>query len=923
MWSSFDRTLANGDSAGFIRRLDDGRYVLAEMDGPGAIVRIWSAEPRGKLQIIIDGGEQPLFDDEFANLFGGDTPPFLKPFVYVKDDQEAGGRYYHWSYAPIPYRRSCLVLCSSVCFYQFTYVTFPPGTAVTPLPQPPGQAEIQALGESARRFTEIGRPPVVGRLERLAITATAAEGESVSLAELEGPAIIRGVRLKWPDLDPQQGRTASIEFRWDDEQAPSILAPIHDFLGGSFRTLMIGTDDEGYGYNYYPMPFRERAAMSLVNGGDEPLSIGGELLLERGVELPGDLRTFHAWWNREIEATPAVVRSRDRVTNPICDPDENYLVADIRGEGHYVGTMHHRFGGSEGDEYVFVDGEGPPGSSPGTGNEDYFDMAWGPKTMDGPLAGGASVLGRAGCFRAHLADAIAFDQSLQFGFEVFCANTARYDYDSVAFWYQIEPHRPMATPLPPRARRFRTGPNAVDPRYTHTWDETEQAWVGMPHLPAEGEDLTVVRSDGPEPRVEEMLPVGPDWSGGKQLAADLRPGQGFTVALPPADYTGWHSLTIALTTGDAYGQVALTTDAPSRLRPIAAREAAPVQFARTGVIFRQPGDGATLTLTLREDGSDGGKGRIGLDWLRLEPAEGVALPLEVAPAAAAGEATDEPKWRAVPPLPPPTPDQRAEAARLRRALPPPGAVGLDGLEDGDSIALRAHLSVERGGIYRLDWQGTGPVPVEVLVNGRATALDPRRYSFPSLRGEYPRRYPVPLRAGENELRWVVRPQKGAWIAPTPYGTEPPPEGVFEAEDLEIRASSGEPLGLQRLPVGRGQWSGNGHLWFRPGGTGAYFELVVPVVEGGDREILCDLTRAYNYGIFELTVDGRSVGGPFDGYHGLAPGDRTVLHAPRVSFGTINLARGDHVFRFEVTGKNKDSRGYMVGVDRILLETPAE
>ena len=53
---------ANGDCGQYLRVEDrEGRkeYVMMDAAGPGAIVRIWSANPVGVLRIYLDGAEKP------------------------------------------------------------------------------------------------------------------------------------------------------------------------------------------------------------------------------------------------------------------------------------------------------------------------------------------------------------------------------------------------------------------------------------------------------------------------------------------------------------------------------------------------------------------------------------------------------------------------------------------------------------------------------------------------------------------------------------------------------------------------------------------------------------------------------------------------------------------------------------------------
>src|SRR6202007_2975794 len=82
----------NGDVQNFLRVYGD-EAVLAEMDGPGAIVRIWTADPdsaHGHIKIYLDeevrpdGQEasgRPVVDVNFSDFMHGIVYPFLSPLV--------------------------------------------------------------------------------------------------------------------------------------------------------------------------------------------------------------------------------------------------------------------------------------------------------------------------------------------------------------------------------------------------------------------------------------------------------------------------------------------------------------------------------------------------------------------------------------------------------------------------------------------------------------------------------------------------------------------------------------------------------------------------------------------------------------------------------------------------------------------------
>src|SRR5437588_959751 len=102
--SSYERNGGNGDSQHFLR-MEGKDGVMADMDGPGAIVRLWSANANaaGHLKIFLDGAEKPVLDTPFEDLFNDKFPPFASPIAR----QSSGG---FISYLPIPYAKHCKVV---------------------------------------------------------------------------------------------------------------------------------------------------------------------------------------------------------------------------------------------------------------------------------------------------------------------------------------------------------------------------------------------------------------------------------------------------------------------------------------------------------------------------------------------------------------------------------------------------------------------------------------------------------------------------------------------------------------------------------------------------------------------------------------------------------------------------------------------
>jgi hypothetical protein len=187
------------------------------------------------------------------------------------------------------------------------------------------------------------------------------------------------------------------------------------------------------------MPFAQSARIVIRNDNpDRTTGLYWQVDWVQVDELPADTPYFHAQYRQEYPA----VGGRD------------YLLADIEGRGHYVGTVMSLtlaqdgwFG--EGDDFFYIDGEEVP-SLQGTGSEDYFNDAWGfrPRTgtwfgqprWQGDYTGDSGV-----CYRWHVLDPVRFQESLKVTIEhkgnhwddLSSWHIERPDFiNSVAFWYQ-------------------------------------------------------------------------------------------------------------------------------------------------------------------------------------------------------------------------------------------------------------------------------------------------------------------------------------------------------------------------------------------------------------------------------------------------------------------------------------------------------
>ncbi len=279
-------------------------------------------------------------------------------------------------------------------------------------------------------------------------------GGTLTLAELDGPGKIVHIWCTIAQSDPFYSAKLTLRIYWDGEEHPSVECPIGDFFGigfgvdKPFTSIPIRITSEGKGRNcYWPMPFRKKARITVTNESDKRCDCFYYYIdWQKHPSLPEDTAYFHAMYRQEFP----------------CVMGTNYLIADLEGRGHYVGTIksvYHVSPGwyGEGDDFFFIDGEKEP-SLRGTGTEDYFCDGWGFREQAGPFYGtplweGFNTGDRGTAYRFHVPDPVTFQKSLRLeiehkGYQKFPDGKSdgcieRDDlFSSVAIWYQTEPHKP-------------------------------------------------------------------------------------------------------------------------------------------------------------------------------------------------------------------------------------------------------------------------------------------------------------------------------------------------------------------------------------------------------------------------------------------------------------------------------------------------
>lgn len=422
-FSSWDRSGGNGDAWHYLS-YEGNTFLMAEMDGPGAIVRIWSANPDGVIKVYIDHEPTPRIECQMADLFSGKFAPFRPPLATTS----SGG---FISYFPIPYAKHCKVVQEGGkgIYYHVNYVTFDRGANVRSFTR---VLDDRARESLARTEAVWRRPDAFLDASRHDWKAVEIEpGRTVDVASLTGPRTITTLLVDAANTDDETLRKAVMRTYWDGQAEPAIESPISDFFASSFglvpySSLLLGIHGNLM-YCRMPMPFQKSARFTIENGSDRPIGI--KLCFDTApLKTDSEVGYLNAQWHNWITQPGA----RHRL-----------MLAD-GSRGHFIGagmTMQGNgkigVGFLEGDEVFVADGEK---IWLGTGTEDYFNSGWYFSTglVHQPLH--ALLLkdsDNISVFRMHLNDRVSwersFDASIEHGGG---SETEGCEYSSVAYWYQ-------------------------------------------------------------------------------------------------------------------------------------------------------------------------------------------------------------------------------------------------------------------------------------------------------------------------------------------------------------------------------------------------------------------------------------------------------------------------------------------------------
>ena len=425
-----------------------GEYLICDVKGPGAIVRVWTAAISGTVRLYLDGADQPLYDGPaepfFTHTYEALKVPGLDDKLLANTFAQRNAGYY-----PVPFAKECRIVwignTEDIHFYHVQIREYEPGTQVTTF----RPEDLSTYAAEIKRVAKVladpsNAWPYASKREPLAIKVTVAPGQQHEALKLAGPAALERLTLKVSAADLDRAlRQTVMHVYFDDYPLGQIQSPVGDFFGAApginpYDSVPFTVQPDGTMICRYFMPFAKSVRIVFDNHGQQPVEITGSA-------LPADYT-----WN---EAASMHFRARWRVNHDLTGrpvQDMPYLLA--RGAGTYVGTAlmllnpsgaTHPSGSwwGEGDEKIFVDNDVRP-STFGTGAEDYFNYAWSdPDIFAFPYCGqprddGPANRGFVTNDRWHILDCLPFQHSLSFYMELMThGRVAGMSYARIAYHY--------------------------------------------------------------------------------------------------------------------------------------------------------------------------------------------------------------------------------------------------------------------------------------------------------------------------------------------------------------------------------------------------------------------------------------------------------------------------------------------------------
>ena len=441
---AFEKVLKEPDTDGI------GTYLICDINGPGAILRLWTAGINGDLKLFLDDSISPVYDGDALEFFHNTASALTHN--RLDTTWNALFRQFDATYFPVPFSKKCRMEwtgnINKIHFYHVGVRKYTAGTAVESF-QPGITAKYgDFLKEFRTDFTIdlLHKSPETKNTESINLTV---EGNSSrEFYNLSGQYAVDYLSLKIISRDMENAlRSCILYIFFDDAVTPQVASPVGDFFGAApginpYDSYPFSVLEDNSMVCRFIMPFKKSARFIVKNPTDEDIRLSGNIHFRKYDWKEGKSMYFITRWKMDHGLTAS-----------------NTSIADIpyytvSGQGRLVGAAAFIYNPSnavtswgnwwgEGDEKIYIDNRSFPAFF-GTGSEDYFNYSWSSESIfQYPYCGqsrndGPGNRGYVSNYRWHILDDLFFRDFLSFYMELFHHDVVPgFSYGRIIYGYML------------------------------------------------------------------------------------------------------------------------------------------------------------------------------------------------------------------------------------------------------------------------------------------------------------------------------------------------------------------------------------------------------------------------------------------------------------------------------------------------------
>jgi len=408
-----------------------GTYLICDVEGPGAILRLWTAGINGNISLFLDNSEEPLYEGNAEEFFWNTAARISG----VEGEHTDPGMYRQFdaTYFPVPFSTRCRIEwigdIKKIHFYHVGIRLYERDVKVQTFKPGNVDEHREQLLQLKDRLYGVDQNTNLEAEDVDPGEITIPGGESADILKIDSGGAIDLFSIKLEAEDPERMlRSCILSIYFDGADVPQVEAPLGDFFGAApglnpYVSYPFAVQPDGAMICRFFMPFQQSVRMVVQNTSEETADISVNAHLQEYNWIEGKSMHFRARWKIDHGLT---------ASNSSIE-DIPYFLA--RGEGRIVGSAAYIYNPSEavvswgnwwgeGDEKIFMDDQAFP-SFFGTGSEDYFNYSWSAERyFSYPYCGqprndGPGNRGYVSNFRWHISDDLPFQKNIAFYMELY------------------------------------------------------------------------------------------------------------------------------------------------------------------------------------------------------------------------------------------------------------------------------------------------------------------------------------------------------------------------------------------------------------------------------------------------------------------------------------------------------------------------